>query len=744
MFFALPNLRSSSVTECPAPWNFQCSVPDDVRGAENKGKRDEWINSPETRHQVYSAFEGVNPSVRISEPKTVGEEGNPPFRLHAFVGDYDTTLSEVELQAGIARVPFRPNYYEKTLSGNARMVWLFERPVTFPNLRFAEEFLKLALIRVKADSLAASLDKPAWGTPNRYYTNSGDWYTVDLQARIPASLLQGWVLEVSEKHVWKKDRGSIEIPLPVVWTELQKKFPEASSWNGDFTEGAMGPTFWVPGSTSPKSAIVKTTGLFTFSAHATKPFYSWADLIGSHFVEKYKTEMLGKAVEDIFHDGKVYFRKDGYGEWKPFSKEDIKDHLSTDRGLSTVKDGGMPAEVSRAVQYIQNWQGIFGAAPFVFQQPGVVVRNGMRFLNTHTRKSAQPAGEKTVWGPAGQMPFLSKFFDGFFHGDSKPGKPIDFYLSWLSRFYRGAYELNLEGGQNVFVFGPAGFGKTFLNQGVIPALMGGSAEAQSYLLGESDFNSQLFETAYWTVDDNSVALDAQTHRKWSAMIKRMAANTVFEYHAKFRVPCSVEWRGRVGVTANADEVSAAIVPDLSVSILDKLMLFRTAEHCPVVFGRRREMEKILQDEIPFLARFLLDYEIPEHCVGTARFGVKSYHDELIVQTSEQSSRTASFLEIIEDWRKTYFSENKNKPRWEGGSFQLLKELNRDELAREAGLRQLSGAVLNSQLSALKARGVKWISSSSDARGRTWIISRPDSSAAHHITLPVGHSTFSKS
>jgi hypothetical protein len=727
--FALPNLVSKTVTPC-TPWTFKGQIPDEVRGKEGKKLRDAWINNPDTAHEVYSGFEGLNGALRISGGKKVSQdEENPPFKLHAFVADIDCPVSQDELAAGLARIKFVPNYYEKTLSGNARLIWLLETPITLPSRKFAVELLDLALVRMRVEQIAPALDKPAWLEPNRYYTNSGDFYVVDATARIGESLLQGWVIEVAEKHHWKKQKNAVAIPLPIVFEAIEKKYP-AHNWSGDFIEEAQGPSFWLPGSSSPKSAIVKPTGLFTFSSSAPKAFYGWADLLGIDFVNTYESEMLGQAVKDIYHDGKQYYRNDGYKDWKPFTKEDVQSHLVTSRGINPVKEGDRPSELSRAMEYVRDWQGIVGAAPFVFQPPGVIVRNGNRFLNTHTRKVLTPAdaaSKALQWGEG--FPFLAKYFDGLFD----PHEQLEYFLSWLSRFYAGAFSLNLQSGQNVFILGPQNVGKTFLSQGLMWELMGGGAEAESYLLGKSDFNSELFEVAVWSVDDNAATVDAVTHRKFSSITKKMAANTTFQYHAKFRVPCSVDWLGRVFVTANDDEQSARIVPDMSISNREKLFLFRASKTPAVEFPDRRGCKAILRNELPFFARYLLEYQMPAKCRGTSRFGVQHYHEPTLLATAEQSSYSAGFLEIIEDWRETFFGENPSLQYWEGTSFQLLKKLNSDETSSLAGVRNLSANAIGAGLSTLKAKGLPF-TCNGDGLTRSWRIPKPDGKKAD--MLPV--------
>lgn len=728
MLFALPNLVSKAVTEC-TPWTFQGHIPDEVKGKAGKKNRDAWINDPGLHHQVYSGFEGAIANQRISEgARGSAEEGNPPFRLHAFVADIDCPVSDAELAAGLARIKIQPAYFERTLSGNARLLWLLAAPVTLPSRKFAIELLELALVRLKVDSIAPSLDKPAWLEPNRYYTNSGDFYELDRDARISEELTQGWMLEVAEKHAWKKEKHAVAIPLPIIFAEVGKKFPQ-HNWPGEFTEESKGPSFWLPASTSPKSAIVKPTGIFTFSSSATKSFYSWQDLLGADFVKQYETEQMGRAVVDIYHDGKQYYFKEGYQNWKAFSKEDTAAHLKETRGLDPK------GEVPRAMEYIRLWQGVEGAAPFVFQPGGVLWRDGLRFLNTHTTKPLGPApyapGETAKWGVDGPFPFLSRFFDGLFD----PFEQRDFFLSWLARFYKGAFTQNLESGQNIFLLGPPSVGKTFLSQGLLRRLMGGAAEAEEYLLGKTQFNSQLFKVALWTVDDNSATIDAVTHRKFSAMAKKMAANTTFEFHEKFRVACSIVWLGRVLVTANDDEESARIVPDLSLSNIDKLMLLRTSKTRPVIFPDRKAINRILDEELPHFARFLLDYVTPEHCLSeAARFGVRSYHEKTLMQTAEQSSRSAGFAEILQDWKQSYFGENPTKPHWEGTSFQLLKMMHRDELGSAAGIRQLTADIVSRNLSTLRAKGFRLDVSTNQSDGsRLWKIYRDELPSA--VALP---------
>lgn len=708
---SIPNLASTSVSWV-CPWTFPGnSIPADVKGKAGKRQRSAWIEDPSTAHNCYLGWEGFDSATRISSRS----DGNQPYKLHALIADYDAPVEDSELLKGCERLgEFLPAYFERTLSGNSRFVWPLEEPVTVPSREFAVELLKFLLQRIPVESLSVKFDAPAWLAPERAYTNSCEWAKVS-DYRIPAKLMSGWMFQVAEKFSFRNSSDSIAIPLDVVWPELVKRFPGAS-WPSDFVEGSQGPSFWVEGSTSLKSALVKAEGLYTFAAHAVKPWWSWRDLLGSQFVDAYEAKTLGAAVDGIFFDGKGYWRKDGRGRWMSYTKEDTGAHLEIEKHLSRRAPRGQSSEVDRALQHIRQWNTVIGAAPFVFRPTGLIRVHDHFALNTFTREVVKPVeGPPVVWGPTGPMPYVSHYLDNFFD----PHEQLDYYVSWLKRFYMSASSEQLESGQNIFIVGPTGVGKTLLSTVFMARLMAGHAEAENYLMGNTSFNSQLFESALWTIDDNSATVTAATHRKFSTIIKRMAANTTFEYHAKFQVPCQVKWQGRVVVTMNQDEESIRLIPDLGISILDKICLFR-ASGVEKKFPPNRELEEIIQRELPYFARWLIDYEVPVKCKGANRYGIRSYHEESLVRTAKHSSNVNSFQEVLDDWRVDYFAEKSDD--WRGSAYQLLVAFNANP-AKAAALRGLDSFAISRGLSSLKTQGYPFIDSHDAPEGRVWIIKK---------------------
>lgn len=747
---SLPYLKNLSSTAIftGKPWEFKFTgeIPEEIR--KNKLARDRWINDPSTDWQCFSGWEGLVGSQRLNvrgiNKDGTDKEENPPLLCHGFVADYDAKLSEEEIASGFERLaPLLPNYYSRSLSGNCHLLWLFEKPVKIGSYDLAKEFLQIIAQKTGIPTALPKFDD-AFYLPGKYYTNGGTWFEVKPEP-ISYGTGIGWAVAASQK-VDYSERG-YNVPLNIVKEHLLKNPKFASLWDGiEFQLGAQGPTWFVEESTSPKSAIVKEAGMFTFSSHAPKEFYSWSDLLGPKVVEEYKANHIGNAVAGVYYDGRMFWREITRGDWKCFSKDDILHFLRVSRGLSDkVQKGERGSEVDLAYEFLIDHHNVDGAAPFVFKPNGLLTVSGKPFLNIHTARVLRPVDQPVEWGHPDHFPFISQFLGTpgivdknndlprFFRGGYQA---LDTFISWLAHFYRSGYELDLRSGHNIFVSGPVGVGKTLLNREIIGGVMQGSREAKEYLMGDDPFGAELFSVAHWVVDDGTMSTSISAHRRWGEMIKRMAANKTFRYHEKFRTPLQVDWQGRVVSTLNNDEESARLLPDLDRSLLDKIDLFQTTDNRTVDFPESAKIREILDNELPYFARFLLQWKTPQHCLlyrsGDSgpvdyRFGgIKPWHDPSLVQHANQSSRTAGFVEILDDWKKEYFktvNETKSGSErivtWTGSAFQLRKMMCANPATQDA-LRGTDNGDIGRQLSQLKAKGYA-LESHEDGDIRYWTI-----------------------
>lgn len=668
-FFALRNLSSTEVNPC-VPWEFGLenlvNIPPECFG--DKKARDKWANTPKTTHQMYSCIQGVNPNIRINSKE------NPPHSFKSFAADVDCKLTRPELDGALARMgEYKPNYIETTLSGNFRLVWIFEVPVCLLGDSEYTQFLLEHIHELIPYRQVPGVDEGAVASASRYYTNGCRWEKVH-DKPFPKDLLIGWVMDISAKYNWDGVAGAAKLPMDVVIPLLKEKYPRFADWSGDFKVGAQGPTFWEAESLSPKSAVVRETGIQSFAQHAEHhPFMSWADFFGAAFVNEFKKKQMGAAVEGIHYDGKQYIRKQAAGEWVFGGTDEVFRYLRTECGLSDRRPKGMTCSpVDEAVMYIQNNAFITSAGSFSFYQKGLMKHQGKRFLNIHTRDVLAPAPGTQKWGD--KFPFLAKFYDNWLTS----GEALEAYLSHLSYAYNSAFIRVPQPGQVSFFVGPPNCGKTLNTRYIIGELFNGYAECQDWIMGRDQFNSELFEVFIWAIDDNTMGIDAKMHRIYTEMLKRACANQAFRSNEKFRKAGLIDWSGRIFGSCNDDMDSLRGIPEIGLSNLDKLNLYRcqAARTDGFVFPERAELTRILAVELPYFGRYLLDYEIPARRLGKdTRYGPIHFHDPSIVTEANQSSQAAGIGEQVDEWMRQYFIEkHPDKDCWSGTAYQLYKSM----------------------------------------------------------------------
>jgi hypothetical protein len=676
----LPCLKNLSQTEVSeeCPWEFE---PKPL-ATTNANAYKSWRKQPTTEHRFYSGIVGQAPSLRVSE-------SNPPYEIRALIADYDAPINDEDLHSGIDRANrfYAPSLVHRTpTSGGVRLIWCLERPLLLPNYEITKKFLKVASKYLHAKTLLPGLDEQAFENPNLYYDVGHTWSEVGGEP-IPWVEACGWLVKVSEKAKWTGDVISME----TLAAEVQEKFP--GRWQGDFVEGARGCRFWDPAGDNPTAAIVRPTGMQCFTG--LEPFVPWAAIFGRGFVEKVSARKLGEMLDGIYYDGDNYWLQTPAGKWEPHAEREMSRHLKVYNGLSADRiEGKTFSEVDEALHIIGQNCRVSGVAPFIFQPTGPIEFMGERVLNICNVKVLQSAETPGEWGE--HFPWLGKFLSDLFDPDDQ----LDFMLAWLKRFYCSAREGKLVQGQAVFLAGDTGRGKTFFSNRIVGALVGGHADASQYLMGKTTFNKDLFHKPFWTVDDALPGDNNQDHKAFGTMIKRVTANNMFEFHAKFRDACQVAWSGRVMVTGNLDADSLRIIPDLDTSILDKLLLFKAAPRV-AHFPEKHELEATVRRELPHFAAWLINWNPPEHVLDKdPRYGVSRYHHPFLKQASGDSSDASTVRELIQIFMRDF-------PRdFEGTAVELMQNLLVDEPTRAilGGSGSNRARWMSIQLGKLEAKG----------------------------------------
>jgi hypothetical protein len=368
-------------------------------------------------------------------------------------------------------------------------------------------------------------------------------------------------------------------------------------------------------------------------------------------------------IATLWFDGREYWRQGENGRFQSLGREDMRLWLKSKHGLSAnVPKGESCSEVDHALRMVQETKRVVCAAPIVLKPAGLIRVGGQSVLNVSTVKVIEPAPEPVEWGEG--FPWLAEFLDGFF----EPPEQLPYFLAWLKRFYESGWRRALLPGQAAFLCGEKDQGKNLMSGVVVSKLVGGHVDAADYLTGQTKFSGGFFEMPLWSMDDVTPLADSAKHRHYTALLKKMVANRIFSADEKFKKVQTVEWCGRIMVTANLDPESIRVLPALDVSNQDKVSLFRVKtmdRNFPA------DVVEVITGELPYFGRWLIDWVIPEHVVGTSRYGVKAYIEESLQAEARQSSDTAQFEELLGAFLKQLATGTKE---WVGTATDLMAQL----------------------------------------------------------------------
>lgn len=664
-FFNAPNLLTAELTEA-APWEF-APTPEalaEVR-AMKKNKRREWIVQPATRWNVYTAMRGVNRRQRV------GKE-NAPGALCGLVVDYDHMTMEIEavrkLLGNIKEPKFVPNFIEKSLGGNARLVWVFEREILIPNTAFANLLLKTLIDKLRADKLLPGYDA-ASEKPAEVWTNGGEWHVVN-ETPMPWETTFGIVCAVSAKS----ESASSEIPLPIIHGEVERRFPKR--WKGPFELHNTGVRFWDDLADCLTGCQVKPDGMLCFTGKVG--FMNWEQIFGAEWCDSQRATNLGKEAGETYFDGRHYWQEQGI-KWHTVQREDLLLSLRT-RGLSTKpKRGQTVSDADRVLHHIQKVNRVDGAAPLIARPSGLVTMDGNRILNTNCLRALVPAeGDAS---PETHFPWLWRYVNHLF---VRPDlRPVDYWLAWMRRFYLSIYERVPYMGQAVFLCGPRENGKTLLGYRVIKPLVGDrSANPYDFFTGQTAWNDELLSSPLLMINDEDAPTRDETRQKLIARLKSFVVNPSHMHQARFQSRVNVEWTGRIFITLNDDPGSAGLLPFVHHNTHDKMMFFGSQPRPKdEPWEENRVTEKRITQELPYFAKWLMNWTPPEHVRAAGRMGVKSFYDPAILTLAQQEDPSQNLLEVLNAWieQSPYWGEDKHQVEtWEGTAYDFLGQLSTTE------------------------------------------------------------------
>jgi len=251
-------------------------------------------------------------------------------------------------------------------------------------------------------------------------------------------------------------------------------------------------------------------------------------------------------------------------------------------------------------------------------------------------------------------------------------------------------------------------------------LFGGHIKASDFLTGKNDsFNDHLFSKYLWTVDDEAPSASKAMHTSFTAKIKEHVANSEFLMNGKYKQPGRALWHGRLSITLNDDPISLRILPDLDMSVKDKVMIFRMNSFSKFTRDFKSKVEK----ELKYFASYLKDFVIPDDLVDV-RFGVRAYIEESISDMVTADSQWSPIIELLKMFRDIYFDMNSKdyEQPYQGTTSDLMMRLAGIGKAQVL-LKDVNPNRLGWGLRYLVKQGCSWVERSEKKGTNEWLIKK---------------------
>ncbi|VGO22317.1 DUF5906 domain-containing protein [Pontiella sulfatireligans] len=345
---------------------------------------------------------------------------------------------------------------------------------------------------------------------------------------------------------------------------------------------------------------------------------------------------------------KEYLIKNSHG-WITQTAAQFKRRLRRDGVSSKTSDGQMISPAEAEMLRIEDDHSVQYVGALAGYQEGFYETDGLRFLVSQSPCMVNPV--------KGDWEVLRKTFDAVLGDDAHDQRP--FCFGWLQVAVKALRAGLFVPGQCLAIAGPAGSGKSLL-QNLITVMLGGrSAKPYQFMTGGTAFNSELFQTEHLMIEDEAPASDYRSRRKLGTQIKQITVNETQRLHAKGREAVTVRVLWRLSITLNDEPEDLHVLPTIDSSLEDKLILLRAYKRTLPMPTDSQEQKKAFWDALmasvpAFLHWLIHDFVIPSELVSE-RFGVRHFHHPALVASLIEMSNETEFLALIDRYITLPFS-----------------------------------------------------------------------------------------
>lgn len=399
------------------------------------------------------------------------------------------------------------------------------------------------------------------------------------------------------------------------------------------------------------------------------------------------SNQLGSDVENIAKGGgrggsanqipvtpNVYYQDETKDYWVPESggghvrmnELSLRRYL---RGLGIRKkkhEDELLSPVEAALLKIQRTNHIIYAGPLAGYQKGFYRMAHGNVLVTSSPVFIEPK--------PGSWPLLTKVLEGLLIDPAMDQRP--YFYGWVKIAVESLRAGVRTPGQALVIAGPKGSGKSLLQNLLTPILGGRVANPFQFMTGGTSFNKDCFGAEHLKIEDEASSKDIRTRTHFGIQIKNLTVNETHRCHGKFQNAVSLNPFWRLSITLNDEPEALTVLPPLSDSLEDKLILLKArkvAMPMPTKTpAERRLFWSRLESELPHFLHFLAEWAIPTE-LRSERFGICEYHHPEIVHQLNELAPEYRLLTFIDH---TLFENPTDEP-YTGLAAHLEKRLTED-------------------------------------------------------------------
>jgi hypothetical protein len=348
---------------------------------------------------------------------------------------------------------------------------------------------------------------------------------------------------------------------------------------------------------------------------------------------------LPKELPDYWYQSakNTWWIKNDQGIYCPYQTSHARDLLLEAGYRGASIPGERLSPVSRILLLLRKQNVIVWAGQLAGYKQGVMEMCQCRILITQS--PIRIKAKKGAW------PTLEKFLTELF------GKDVVWFYAWLKSSLRSMLAGRpFRPGQCLAFAGKPGGGKSFL-QSLITDILGGRASKPfEWLMGESNFNKDVFSSEHLMLEDEASSLDPRKRSQFGQKLKNLVANTMKKCHPKGVDALYLEPFWRTTISLNDTPESLLVLPPITGDFADKLIFLRAGQ-ATFPYGDddlkgRTEYHEKLKSELPGFLDFLFTWKIPK-ALASKRYGVREYQNAELMSLLNELQPEFRLLDLID-------------------------------------------------------------------------------------------------